>query len=451
MTITVKNRYLGILPPHWRSERIKYVASINQNTLGENTDENLEIQYIDISAVDPHGRILEPQRMRFEEAPSRARRKVTYGDTIVSTVRTYLKAISFIDSTDDDLVCSTGFAVLTPKSCLHPTFLAYFARSTQFIDEVVARSVGVSYPAVNSSDVADIVCPIPPHNEQGLIASFLDEETAKLDQLVEKKQRLIELLQENRQALITQAVTKGLDPNVSMKDSGIPWLGEVPKNWTFKKLKHFVSTVKGFAFKSAEFEDSGVPVVKATDIKNYGISLDQRSFISQDNAGNYEKVRLSVGDIIMSTVGSWPDVPNSAVGQIGLIPSELDGALLNQNTVKLTNNKNDIVNRSFFWYLLTSINFRQYLDVGAHGTANQASLSLEYVLDFVAPIPPLEEQIKAAEHLDELTAKVDVAIDKLLIQIGKISLCRQALISAAVIGQIDVRQSAVEAEEVITS
>ena len=226
--------WLGEIPTHWEVRRLKYLATVNDETLPENTAPNMEITYVDIGNVDSVKGITGAEHLVFEDAPSRARRVVRQGDVIVSTVRTYLKAITRIESTNANLIVSTGFAVIRPRQ-LDDTFVTYALSSPSFVERVVAHSVGVSYPAINASDLACFDVVFPPVPEQRAIAAFLDRETAKIDALVSKKVRLIELLQEKRTAFISHAVTKGLDPYVPVKDSGVEWLGEIPAHWEVRR------------------------------------------------------------------------------------------------------------------------------------------------------------------------------------------------------------------------
>jgi type I restriction enzyme S subunit len=154
---------------------------------------------------------------------------------IVSTVRTYLRAIATVRVPPENLIASTGFAVIRPRD-IETSYLGYAMQTEFVISEIIARSVGVSYPAINASDLISIKRPVPPRVEQAAIASFLDRETAKIDALVEEQRRLIELLKEKRQAVISHAVTKGLDPTAPMKDSGVEWLGDVPAHSTLGRL-----------------------------------------------------------------------------------------------------------------------------------------------------------------------------------------------------------------------
>ena len=202
--------WLGELPAHWEVKRLKYLATLNDEALPETTDPDMEITYVDIGNVDSVEGITGVQDLVFEDAPSRARRIVRQGDVIISTVRTYLKAIARIEPTDANLIVSTGFAVIRPRK-LDDGCVAYALSSPYFVDRVVAHSVGVSYPAINASELACLDIAFPPLPEQQAIASFLDQETAKLDGLVGKVQEAIERLRELRTALISAAVTGRID------------------------------------------------------------------------------------------------------------------------------------------------------------------------------------------------------------------------------------------------
>lgn len=171
--------WLGDVPEHWEVKRLKYLPSINDEALPETTDPNFEFDYVEIGKVEAVEGIVSTEVMEFESAPSRARRLARDGDTIVSTVRTYLRAIAAVRAPPENLVVSTGFAVIRPRA-LEPAFLSYALRANHFIEQVVVRSVGVGYPAVNASDVGDIPIAVPSASEQGTIADFLDAQTVMM-------------------------------------------------------------------------------------------------------------------------------------------------------------------------------------------------------------------------------------------------------------------------------
>lgn len=190
-----------------RFTRVKYLAGINQRSLPENAELDREIKYLDISGVGRGVLVTEPEAMNLSTAPSRARRLVQVGDTIVSTVRTYLRAVLFINDPDPALVVSTGFAVITPRKGLDARYLAWVAQSDTFVEAVVARSVGVSYPAINAGEIGDIQIPVVELDQQQAIADYLDAETARIDAATVTLERQLTLHREQRQSLITAAVT----------------------------------------------------------------------------------------------------------------------------------------------------------------------------------------------------------------------------------------------------
>lgn len=202
---------VGSIPIGWEARRLKFIASCNDETLSETTDPDYEIAYVDISSVDLVNGITAVETHSFDDAPSRARRIVRDGDTIISTVRTYLKAIAPIESPPDNMIVSTGFAVVRPLEFIDSRFLGYALQGSIFIDSVVANSAGVSYPAINPSILVCIpVCYPIDRDEQRYIADFLDWRTGQIDALIDKEFAST-LLTEYRTALITAATTGKID------------------------------------------------------------------------------------------------------------------------------------------------------------------------------------------------------------------------------------------------
>lgn len=201
------NEKLTTNTENWQKKKLKYVVEMNPEVLSEKTAPDLSFRYIDIGSVNENGEVLSTQWMIFEEAPSRARRIVKKGYTIISTVRTYLKAIAYIESFDDMIIVSTGFAVLKPKNIIVDKFLFYSVRSEKFIDEVCANSVGVSYPAITSEELGNISIKVPILSIQEKIVSEIEIHIKKSRAIAEKLEKEVILLKEYRQSLISEAVT----------------------------------------------------------------------------------------------------------------------------------------------------------------------------------------------------------------------------------------------------
>jgi len=199
--------WLGEIPEHWEVKKLKYVAKVNERNLSENTDPNLLITYIDIGSVEFGKFKEEPKSLKFREAPSRARRIVNTGDTLVSTVRTYLKAIIYIDNVKGNTIASTGYAVITPTNYFVPKYLFYILSSEVIVQNITALSVGVSYPAINASEIETFKIWIPPLQEQQQIVSYIENQISLIDSKIEKTKKMIELLKEYKTSLISEVVT----------------------------------------------------------------------------------------------------------------------------------------------------------------------------------------------------------------------------------------------------
>jgi type I restriction enzyme, S subunit len=204
--------WLGDVPEHWMVKPLKRWVSINELVLPESTDPDYTFQYLEIGCVDAGLLVEKPVQLRFGDAPSRARRVLRIGDTIISTVRTYLRAVYFVTDNADDLVASTGFAALTPGSGIMPEFLGIALRSTPFIDRVTAHSIGIAYPAISETRLGDFAMAIPPSiDEQAAIVAYVRCETEVLDKGILRAQREIDLIREYRTRLIADVVTGKVD------------------------------------------------------------------------------------------------------------------------------------------------------------------------------------------------------------------------------------------------
>lgn len=204
--------------PGWTRHRIKFVTEVNRETLPEGTDEEFAFDYVDIGRVSQGLIDPTPLEMVFGDAPSRARRLAEPGDTIVSTVRTYLRAVATVGSSDVPQVFSTGFAVLHPRgSLVHPSFLSYYLQSNEFVDRIVANSVGVSYPAINASDVAALDLWLPDVPEQRSISDFLDRETAQIDAMIGAQEDLVDRLEERSRAMFAHEAQARVNSGARLK------------------------------------------------------------------------------------------------------------------------------------------------------------------------------------------------------------------------------------------
>ena len=412
--------------------RLKYVATLNNEALGEDTDPDYELQYIDIGNVDSSGQVHEVASYRFADAPSRARRRVRHGDVIVSCVRTYLQAIAPIEGPPDNLIVSTGFAVVRPiEGRLRAGFCKYALREPRFLAEVERRSVGVSYPAINSSDLAAIPIPAPPDDLQLQIEKFLDRETARLDALVAAKQRVLDLLTEKRRAIIATAVTRGLDPKVKLRDSGVPWLGEIPAHWEHRNLRFCCTSIQTGGTPAPEFLDyegeDGLDWLTPGDFSE--------SLVPERSSRRVAPGALSAGDLKMFPRGAVLVVGIGAtLGKVALLKQV---ASANQQVNALTPRED--VDGAYLAYEMSV--FGDLLRVSAN-TATLPILNQQRMGDVTVLVPPLAEQQAIVEHIVRETAKLDAVRAATERTIALLKERRSALIAAAVTGQLDVGAAA---------
>ena len=196
--------WIGHVPQHWEQCRLKNVVSCNNETLSNNTEPSLQIEYVEIADVKEMEGIVRTTHYKFSEAPSRARRITKNGDIILSTVRTYLKAVALVKQ--EGLIVSTGFAVLRPKDC-NQEYISYLLRSDYFLGEVSRRSFGISYPSITTDALLSIEIPIPPLSEQRAIVSYIEAKTAIINKLIDAYEQQVERVKEYKQRLISDAVT----------------------------------------------------------------------------------------------------------------------------------------------------------------------------------------------------------------------------------------------------
>jgi type I restriction enzyme S subunit len=226
--------WLGEVPEHWEVKPLKRWVRLNVSALGEKTDPDFEFRYVDIGSVQTGRLVKEPERIRFEAAPSRARRVLRRGDTIISTVRTYLKAIWYVSEDADDLIASTGFAVLTPGSGVEPEYLGYVIQSSAFVNRVTANSIGIAYPAIAETVLGRFPVALPSTvDEQQAIVTHIKAESAPLDTAIEQTITEIKLIREYRDRLIADAVTGQVDlrgwrpgPDDAVSDDVLAALGD---------------------------------------------------------------------------------------------------------------------------------------------------------------------------------------------------------------------------------
>jgi type I restriction enzyme S subunit len=400
---------------------------MNLKSLGENTDPDMQIRYIDIAGVSYQEGVTSRETLTFSSAPSRARRCVEKGDIIISTVRTYLRAVAMIDEVDDGAIASTGFAVCRANENTDSKFLYYAMMAEPFIDQVIVKSTGISYPAINSSTLGGIKLPVPEHSEQKSVASFLDRETRRIDDLIAEKGSFITLLREKRVAEISRSVTKGIDPDAPMKPSGADWLGDVPAHWEAVRL--------GVIFKEADRQgDPTHPVLSVSihDGVSDGELADEdraRKVALSEDRSKYQGVMP--GDLVYNMMRAWQG-GFGAVATEGLVsPAYVVARPLSDARTK------------FIELQLRTPQAVEEMRRYSKGIADfRMRLYWEHFRNVRVALPSPAEQDTILAAIDRETTRIDGLITETEHSIALLKEKRAALITAAVTGKIDVRNAA---------
>ena len=334
---------------------------------------------------------------------------------------------------------SPAYTVLSSSKAIFHFYFKYLLKCAPFVSALEASTDSLrDGKSITYDQFGTIHLPTPSYNEQVKIASFLDHETAKIDTLIEEQKTLIRLLKEKRQAVISHAVTKGLNPDVKVKDSGVEWLGEVPEHWEVSSLRHYADFVdgdRGSQYPNEnDLKNSGVLFLSSKNIVECKLDLTEAKFISQNKFDQLNRGKALDGDLIVKVRGS--------VGRIGELAKfsisehKHKTAFINaQMMIIRTSNKMlpdylVLVSQSLYW--------TEQLAVGAYGTAQQ-QLSNDIFANLHIAVPPIEEQITILEKLDEVCASLNHLIHEGKTAIKLMQERRTALISAAVTGKIDVR------------
>lgn len=411
--------------------KLKHVTTINDEALGDDTDPDHEIRYVDISNVDSSGRIREIASYRFDQAPSRARRRVRHGDVMISTVRTYLQAIAQVRHPPENLIASTGFAVVRPRpERLATEYCKYALRDPSFLAEVETRSVGVGYPAITAFDLANIEIPVPPLPSQQAIADYLDRATARIDALIATKERVLALVVEKRAALITRAVTRGLQSHVPLRDSGIRWLPKIPAHWETWKLGHLARIGNGSTPSRGDgryWTAGTIPWINSGAV-NQGEVTSSDQHVTETALDECHLPVLQPGTVLIGITGQGKTRGQSVVLSIQ--------ATISQHLSYVDPDRERLCPWFLRWWLSAAYDYLRSISDDAGGT--KGALTCEDVTNLRIALPPVADQAAIVEHIAREVEKVEAAGNATQRTIDLLRERRAALIAAAVTGQIDV-------------
>jgi len=417
--------WLGRIPNHWKTYRLKYCADlVNEKVDGRNSD----LPYTGLEHIESWtGKRIVVDGTTYSDGQANRYRK---GDVLFGKLRPYLaKALRAVD----DGICTGELLVLRPR-CVIQDYLFNYVLTSDFISIVDSSTYGAKMPRANWEFVGNLPILVPPEDEQRAIAAFLDRETARIDALIKKKERQIELLQEKRAAVISYAVTKGLNPNVKMKDSGIEWLGDVPEHWHPIRLRYRARINPSRSELNGMPGDLEVSFVPMEAVHEYGgLTLSQtRPFAEVATGYTY----FRDGDVLIAKI--TPCFENGK----GSIAQDLVHGIGFGTTELHVLRPCPELDRRFLFYVTISHAFRHLGAAEMYGAGGQKRVPDDFIKDFRQPVPTLQEQRAIAAFLDRETARIDALIEKIRKSIDLLREYRTALITAAVTGKIDVRRKA---------
>ena len=411
--------WLGRVPEHWRVDRLKRNLSLLTEKSDSKTNpvalENIEGWSGRFIASETE---FEGDGVRFDT-----------GDILFGKLRPYLAKVLLARWPGEAV---GDFHVLRAKPSVFPRFAQYLMLTRSFIDIVDGSTFGSKMPRAGWEFVGDMPLPIPSFDEQKSIVAFLDRETAKIDDLVAEQEQLITLLKEKRQAVISHAVTKGLDPSVPMKDSGVEWLGEVPAHWQVMPIKRDIEFVTSGARGWAEnYTDEGDLFIRIGNLTRDSIRLDlsDTQRVTVPESAEVARTQVRAGDVLFSIT--------AFLGSVAVVPPGLGRAFVSQH-VALVRPRGRQLQPEWIAYVTASDVGKTCLESLGYG-GTKVQLSLSDVSSLLVTVPPLCEQETLTRFLDRETTSFDALILEAQSAIALLQERRSALIFAAVTGQIDVR------------
>ena len=427
--------WLPKVPSDWKVSQLKFEASIKARVGWQNlrSDEFIDSGPFCITGTDfKDGEIDWSSAYHVSEDRYEVDLNIQLkeGDLLITKDGTIGK-VAVISSLPGPACLNSGIFVVRPKSGSYESrFLYWLLCSKVFKTFIDLFSNGSTINHLYQNVFERFKFPTPEIQTQRLISDFLDHQTERIDALITEKHNFIDLLKEKRQALISHFVTKGLDANVPMKESGIEWIGEVPAHWSCERLKRKVAIQGGYAFSSDDLGTEGVNVIRIGNINRDGsIDIDACKKYPFDNSKKLEQFQVRNGDMLMAMTGA-------TIGKIGWY-KEKNSSLLNQR-VGAFRIFEDALDQRFLWYVLQSKGYQEHVKLVAFGGA-QPNISDSGILSYRYALPKYHEQSQIVHFLDENIAQIDTLISERQVFIALLKEKRQALISAAVTGKIDVR------------
>lgn len=429
------NKWLGDMPSHWLIRRIKHVGKVIGGYAFKSTDFSSNgVKVIKISNVShlsfdwSDSSYLPDKFLAEQKAYVPPKNSLIFAMTrpIISGGVKVAKL-----DVDETLLINQRVGFLKPSNDINQDYLMYLTQSVSFFCAFENNTTVTNQPNISSEGIEDIHFMAPSLIEQEKIANFLDHETAKIDTLIEKQQQLIKLLKEKRQAVISHAVTKGLNPSALMRDSGVEWLGKVPEGWDVNSINYALNAIGDVDHYMPQSVEKGIPYLMTGDLKELASSINFencKQVSHKDYLKLSKKIKSSRGDVIMARYAT--------IGTASYIDVDTD-FLVSYSCVTIKPNLSKVFGLYLFYYFKSDA-FLQGIQNQVN-TNTQGNVGVNDLKKIKVALPTLAEQSRIIEYLQSITSKLNSISDRSQAAIDLMKERRIALISAAVTGKIDVR------------
>lgn len=417
--------WLGKVPEHWRLFVIRAITRLKS----DKGHSNYEV----LSVYREYGVIKKDTRDDNHNATSQE--TITYKavnptDLVINKMKAWQGSMGI--SPFKGIVSPAYITCEINKEIVHCDYLHYLLRSSRYIDEYNRLSYGVRIGQwdMHYEDFKQIIVSLPTVWEQENIASFLDQKCIQIDKAISQKEKVIELLNERRQVIIQRAVTRGLDPNVPMKSSGVDWIGEIPEHWEVKKLKFLTSKIGSGVTPtggSSVYRDTGIPLLRSQNIHFDKIDLSDVACISPFIDSTMSNTRVREGDVLLNITGG-------SIGRCYYVKNDLGPANVNQHVCILRPNKFQTL---FLYYLMRSNIGQTQIELEQTG-GNREGLTFAALKNFIFPTTLSKVQEDITNYLNQVNIQIDSAISIKRQEIEKLKEYKTVLIDAAVTGKIKI-------------
>lgn len=424
--------WIGEIPEGWEVVKLRWLSSRYSGGTPDRNNisfwEDGTIPWVNSGAVN-QGNITHPSEYITVQGFQNSSAKWIPEDSLVIALAGQGKTKGMVAHVKIKTTCNQSMAAIIPNLHAQSRFL-YWYLSAQY--EKIRGLVGDDLrDGLNLDIIGGIPCPKPSIPDQSAIASFLDTHTARIDDLLAKNRRLIELLREKRAALINHVVTKGLDPKAKMKDSSVKWIGEIPEGWVVHKLKHLTIKINSGITPTGGakiYVEEGIPILRSQNVHFDGLRLNDVAFITEEIHNEMSNSKLKENDVLLNITGA-------SIGRCTYFSSEYKKANVNQHVciIRPKNVHPQIIN-----YCLMSKVGQEQIFSNEMGTSREG-LNYQQIGDFTFPLPTEREQDAIVAYLNHYNARINKTILAVERKIELLEEYRKSLIHHVVTGKVDVR------------